>query len=277
MTPADAHDDSDEADIAELCQLGESALGLNFEAVERTGGIQNMFGIRTRNLLFSRRLDSLTYFVQDDRFGVGRELGVFEGPEEELLRTCRTVLTSLGVPEAEIARQGIVREQTQVARYDAESGRPEVEEPQPGNRFARVGRCVDGHPVWQSGCLLGLTADGRIGHLQLHWPQLPGPAVEELRALARRVDRGWRPPELEGAEPESVEAGITHSTAVGFLLDVYPAIRIVYAPTTEGLGRKPVRHVNRYGEDLPAPRTHGWDLEKTVPSTARPAPTPQEP
>ncbi|WP_369374349.1 hypothetical protein [Streptomyces sp. cg36] len=268
-------DYSDDAEVTRLRELGESALGLSFDAVEQSGGAQNMIGVRSRDTLFSRRLDSLTYFVQDNRFGVGRELGVFDGPDEELLRSCRAVLVSLGVPEAEIGDEGIVREQTQVAAFDAESGRAELEEPEPGNRYAHLGRLVDGHPVWQSGCVLGLTGDRRVGHLQLHWPELPGPAVEELRALAHRVDQDWRPPDLEGAEPESVEAGITHSTAVGFVLDVYPAVRVVYAPTTEGMGRKPVRYLNRYGEDLPLPRAHAWDLDRIVPNLNRPDPPPE--
>ncbi|MEU3465537.1 hypothetical protein ABZ721_37065 [Streptomyces sp. NPDC006733] len=275
-SPGSGYDDSDD-DVAALRQLGESVLGLRFDGVEQAGGLQNMLGLRSRNILFSRRLDSLTYFVQDDRFGVGRELGVFEGSDEELLRSCRAVLSALGVPESEIAHEGIVCEQTQVARFDAESGRAELEEPEPGNRYARVGRYVEDRPVWQSGCLLGLTADRQIGYLQLHWPELPGLAVEEMQALARRVDLGWRPPDVEGAEPESMEAGITHSAAVGFLLDIYPAIRVVYAPTTEGMGRKPVRYLNRYSEDLPAPRTHAWDLDQIAPSVTRPDPAPQAP
>jgi hypothetical protein len=274
MTMSRGRDYSDDAEVARLRELGESALGLRFDAVEQSGGAQNMLGIRSRDTLFSRRLDSLTYFVQDNRFGVGRELGVFEGPEEELLRGCRDVLSSLGVPEAEFAHEGIVREQTQVASFEPESGRSEIEESEPGNRYARVGRYVDGHPVWQSGCVLGLTEDRRIGHLQLHWPELPGRTRDELRALAHRVGQGWQPPDLEGAVPESVEVGITHSAAVGFLLDIYPAVRVVYAPATEGMGRKPVRHLNRYGEDLPVPRVHAWDLDRIIPNLNRPDPPP---
>jgi len=273
MTSPPGRDYSEDAELARLRELGESTLGLSFDVIEQSGGAQNVIAIRSGDTLFSKRLDSLTYFVQDNRFGVGGELGVFEGPDDELLRNCRAVLASLGVPEAEIGYAGIVREQNQVARFDPESGRSEFEEPTPGNRYARIGRYVDGRPVWQSGCVLGLTGDGRIGRLQLHWPALPDLAVEELRVLAYRVEQDWRPPDVEGAEPESVEAGITHSTAVGFVLDIYPAIQVVYASTT-GLGRKPVRYLNRYGEDVPVPRAHAWDLDKIVPNLNRPDPPP---
>lgn len=265
MTSPSAHDYSEDAELARLRELGERNLGLSFDEIERSGGAKNVIGLRSRDVLLSRRLDCLTYFVQHDGFGVGHDLGVFDGPDDELLGTCRSVLSSFGVPEAEIGFEGVVREQTQVASYDPESGRSDLEKPAPGNRFARIGRSVDGHPVWQSGCVLGLTGDRRIGHLQLHWPELPKAAVEEMRALAYRVERDWRSPAVEGAEAESVEAGITHSIAVGFVMDIYPAVRVVYAATTEGMGRKPVRYLDRHGEDVPVPRTHDWNLDEVLP------------
>ena len=38
------------------------------------------------------------------------------------------------------------------------------------------------------------------------------------------------PPEQPDATVEAIEAGIIHSPAAGFLIDIYPAIRVIYTP-----------------------------------------------
>jgi hypothetical protein len=80
----------------------------------------------------------------------------------------------------------------------------------------------------------------------------------------------WTPPEHPGATVESVEAGIIHSPAVGFLMDVYPTIRVIYAPIDERMGQKATRYLDRHRNDVPVPRQ--FDLPPELPTEKRAEP-----
>jgi hypothetical protein len=68
----------------------------------------------------------------------------------------------------------------------------------------------------------------------------------------------WRAPDLAGASVESAEAGIVHSPAVAMVMDVYPAIRVMYHPDDPRFGQRPVMHLDRHGQAVPIPRQfHG--------------------
>ena len=69
---------------------------------------------------------------------------------------------------------------------------------------------------------------------------------------------------------ESVDAGIIHSPAVGFLMDIYPAIRVIYAPIDDRMGQKATRYVDRHGNDVPVPRQ--FDLPPEPATEARVGP-----
>ena len=118
--------------------------------------------------------------------------------------------------------------------------------------MSRVTRRIDGLPVWSSGITLGLTRNGGIGFLEAHWPEIPSTVLEEARRLAERVKEGWRPPERQGGKPESVEAGVIHSPAAGFVMDIYPAIRVIY--TDISMGKKATLYLDCHGNNLPIPR-----------------------
>ena len=75
---------SDEEELEELKELAES-LGLKLGKLTQSGSDANLVGLRSEHMLFSRRLDSRTYFVHDARYGVGREAGVHTGPKREHL------------------------------------------------------------------------------------------------------------------------------------------------------------------------------------------------
>ena len=51
-----------------------------------------------------------------------------------------------------------------------------------------------------------------------------------------------------------MEAGIVHSPAVGFVLDIFPAIRVIYRPEDETIGRKPALYFDADGKEVPVPR-----------------------
>ena len=106
--------------------------------------------------------------------------------------------------------------------------------------------------MWSSGITLGLTKRGGIGFLEAHWPEIPATVLEEAKRLAERVKEGWRAPVRQGGKPESVEAGIIHSPAAGFVMDIYPAVRVIYGD--ESMGKKAVLHFDRHGNNVPIPR-----------------------
>jgi hypothetical protein len=254
---------SSEAETAHIRELAAS-LGVVFDdEIVRSGAQGTTVGLQSRNVLLSRRVDSRTYFVHDTRYGQGGELGVSEANDDVVLRTASELLRKLGIPDDEVAKTSVLTTQTQTASYDA--GQARLEEIRPGRRYAQLTRHVAGLPVWSSRVLLALAGKGQIGFLEAHWPEIPGMVIEEARRLAEMVKAGWRAPENQGATVESVQAGIIHSPAAGFLMDIYAVIRVVYA-TREG-GKKPVAYLDRHGKPVPIPRA--FDLPPEVPPAPR--------
>src|SRR3954452_3800085 len=173
----------DEAQVKELRALADR-LGVDVTGAKRQGVEGNTAGIETENVLFSRRLDSRTWFVQDRRFGIAKEGGAgFDGPDDELIGAARGTLERLQVPAAEIAETIVLAEQAQEGRLDPDTGKLELEPAYAGKRQALVTRQVASLPVWSSSMLLGLNWDRSIGSLQLHWPEIPKQVIEHARRL----------------------------------------------------------------------------------------------
>jgi len=79
--------------------------------------------------------------------------------------------------------------------------------------------------------------------------------VREATVLALLLKRrAFQPPELADARPETVQAGIIHSPAVGFFMDVVPVIRVIYSNANPELRRKPTLYLDRHGQTVPMPR-----------------------
>jgi hypothetical protein len=273
MQQTPGYDYSDAAEAARILETAERVLGFKFEKIERSGSAANLVGLKSERVLFSQRIDSRTYFAQDVGYGIGRDAGVFQGPDGELFTTCRSLMRELGIPTSEILHEGLLQEHLQVAQAGGTTGEPVIEDPERGKKLARISRQIDGIPVWSSSLLLGLTRDRRPGYMQLHWPEVPAHTVAEAQRLRHLVQSHWRPPEVEGAQVESVESGIIHSPAIGFMMDIYPAIRVIYR--SEGrVGKKAVRYLDRHGQDVPAPRQIETPKEEAV-ARARPRRTKQ--
>lgn len=217
------------------------------------GSARTVYGLRSGPLTFSRRHDSLTVFAGDDRHGHGHELGAWTGSEDELLRTARQSLLNAGIPEAEVEDLHAISEFGAAAERVSDDEFRE-EEPAILQKLAVARRVVEGVPVWPSHARVALTAEGRIGRLEIHWPHIPSPVAEEAALLSELVARGARPPDIPGGKAESVEAGILHSSAIGFFMDVVAAIRVTYRAEDPTLGRKPVHFLDRHGEPVASPR-----------------------
>ncbi len=258
-------DYSDEALLEELHVLGAEAFGFEQQKVKKSGVERNAVGIRSETTLVSRRLDSRTFFVHDLRAGPGLPLGTFEGSDEELMARGRAILERVKIPAREQGRFRVLYESLQDAQIRKGA---EPSAPVKGQRMLVVARAVEGLPVFDSHLKLLLARAGQVGFMELHWPEIPRQTLDEAHRLRYLLEHGWKPPDRKGARVESAEAGIVHSSALGLLMDIYPAIRVVYAPT-EGGGKKPVLFYDRSSQPLPAPRQ--LDLPCPAPTDERPA------
>jgi hypothetical protein len=220
----------------------------------------NVSGVRTRTLTFSQRRDSLTIFARDETYGYARKAGAWAGPNRNLVARARKILRAAKVPDAEIRRIKVVSEHGTVAER-LKSGEVRVEKPELLRKVARAERRTAGVPVWSSHAVIGLTEKGAIGYLEIHWPHISPAVLAEAKVLASVVKAGFEPEEVRGAEIESVEAGVIHSPAIGFFMDVVPVIRCVYRAKETRLGTKPVLYLNRHGERVSLPR----DIEPAPP------------
>jgi hypothetical protein len=247
-------DYSDEAELSLLRKLGQETFSLSLDQIAYSGAEANLLGLKTEHTTFSRRLDSRTYFVHDTRYGIGRAYGVFRGSDKEYFKACRGILKQLKIPLAEVANQVLLKEQTQVASVDHRSGEVTKEAVEDGKYFARLTRQIAEVPVWSSGMVLGLAANQRIGYLQLHWPEITSTILREAHCLAHKAAHGWTPPQQPGASVDSVEAGIVHSPPIGFFLDTFAAIRVIYQGESGVHRQKPMYFFDRHGKPVPVPR-----------------------
>jgi hypothetical protein len=232
-------DYSDEAEIERIKQMAADVFGIDVDKTFEIAAEYNIIGAKSEQILFSLRLDSLTCFVQDKRFGFNSELGYFRGNDQTQLEIAHNILEKLTIPKSEIAKERIVTEKNQEAEVDRNNmnviRKSEIGE---GKNFVKIYRQIEGNSVWSSNLLLALTKDNRIGFMQLHWPEIPHHTINETHRLRYKLEHGWNVPEEKDYKIESAEAGIIHSPAMSFFMDIYPAIRVIYKPTMKTQARK---------------------------------------
>jgi len=254
LEPSEGNQEKTEAQEATM-RMARETLHLKFEGEVKPAQAANFSGIGSENLKFTRRLDSRTFISYNRRFSGADKSNLYRGENEDLLEKTRGVLSALGIPVAEVASEKVLLESTQVGHRDMNSGRVISEEAEKGKRYALVTRQINGLPVFSSRALIGLTGEGEIGFLEVHWPLVPAKVIEDARQFERIVREGWHPPERPGADVESITVGIIHSPAVGTAMDVYPTIRVIYAPKDKRIGMKAVLDLNPEGNPVPVPRT----------------------
>jgi hypothetical protein len=253
--------------VGRLQALAEGPFGLKLEGQAQSGAAANLAGIRTDTLLVSQRLDSRTYFVQDDRYGLDRPAGLFAGSDEDLLARARELMVAVDVPAAEMGHATVIHEKLQIGAANPISGRLVLGESRDGQRLAEIQRSVAGVPVFSSRALVGLSKSGSVGTLEIHWPEVPAQVLREAQRLQEVVRAGWSAPEQKGARVESIEAGIIHSGAAGFVMDIQPAIRVIYAAENPRLGRKLTLYLDDKGTSVPQPRQ--FEKNNEAPSAPR--------
>ena len=257
-------DYSGEAERRAVKRTATRILKLDMEKIVREGAQANFVAIKSDTSLFSKRLDSRTFLAQDNRYGQDKALGIFQGSDEQMIGAARSVLKRLGIPAKEMAEFHVMQQYGQDGQLDSETGKPVPGRPQAGARLIRLSREVDGISVFSSQALLGLARDKQIGFMEVHWPEIPAAVLKEAHRLDYIVGCAWRAPEQKGAQPESIEAGVIHSAALGFLMDIYPAIRVIYKSDDPTIGRKLVLYFDRHGELVPFPRQADLPCEPAV-------------
>jgi hypothetical protein len=257
MKPKKPKDFSDKAETEQINRVAKKILGLKLGKIIRSGSEANAVGIQSEQILFSQRIDSRTYFVQESKYGTIQKDGTFTGTDQEQIRLSRKLIRQLDIPLSEIAEEVVVEEHTQTVQVNQETGAVNKEEIQKGRKFTRISRQIDGFPVWSSNIVVGLNNKKQVGFMQLHWPEIPQHILNEAHRLSYKIKHGWKPPEQPGANVESIEAGIIHSPAISFVMDIYPTIRVVYSPLDKSIGRKQVLHLDRNGKSVPIPRQFG--------------------
>ena len=238
---------------SELLDLASRIAGFDLGKRPTFASAANVSGLRTRALTFSCRRDSRTIFAGDTRYGYLGTGGTWKGPDRQALSACRRVLRAAGIPAAEIAATRVVSEFGAIGERVSDN-EVRVGEPELLRKVARAQRVVDGMPVWSSHALVGLTQKGQIGYLELHWPSLPPEVVKEVHVLHSLVQREFEPATVPGARVGSIDAGVIHSPAIGFFMDITPAIRVVYIGDDPLVGRKPTLYVDRHGQRITLPR-----------------------
>lgn len=240
--------------LAQTTRIGVDVVGLRFDKIVERGNRANFSGLRSAELMFSRRLDSRTYFEYDRRFSQATKFGVYRASDKEVMRNARNLLAKLDIPSKEIATFKVLQEKDQTGRLDRSTHRIVEGRVTLGKKFAYVTREINGIPVFSSRAVMGFMLNGQPGFLEIHWPIIPEKTIGEAQQLRELVATGWHPPQLQGARVESVAAGIIHSPAAAFAMDIYPAIRVIYVNNNPRFGLKPVRYYNASGGLIRDPR-----------------------
>jgi len=255
---------------AELIKSAAAITGFRFTKPE-FGSAANISGVRTITVVFSQRHDSRTIFASDRNYGHLGKAGAWTNDNKTAITACRRVLREAHVPAKEVAGIGVISEMGQVAERVSEK-EFRSHDTTLLRKLARAHRTMDGLPVWSSYAIVGLNKTGGLGWLELHWPEIPSSLVKEARLLQSLIKRGFKAPDVKGALPEKMEAGLVHSPAIGFFMDIAAAIRVIYAIDAPGVGRKPFLYLDRHGDTVPPPR----DVTLGKPSAGdhpRPKPT----
>lgn len=246
-------------------RLATEVFDLYFDQTLPVQADRNVLSLASTEVCFAQRLDCRTYFVQHQQYGHDQPTGVFQGPDEEQFTFSSTLLQRLGISHEEIAKEEILREFGQAAQVDPYTQQVIKLEPARELRnFLHVTRQVKGIPVWSSHLKMGLTAERKIGFLELHWPIIPHAVIREAQRLTFKVSNGWEVPAITAAEVESVEAGIIHTLAVGYFFDIHAAVRVIYKSLDPNIGRKPMYHLDRHGEPVLLRRTSELISESTL-------------
>jgi hypothetical protein len=223
-------------------------------------------------MTISNRPSGNVYFVQNLKASLS-ESG-FRGRDEEYIRRGRGILSALNIDLSEIADIKLLQHFTQAGFYDPANKAAKFEKPKKDRRTLLITRAIHGIPIWNSRLMLYLDHKGRIDMLELSWPKIDAKVIKNAFKLQKIARAKYSRPELKFTQPESVAVGILHSPAASFFDDQVAAIRVIYRPTNEHIGKKPVAYLDASGAAIVMPR-QALIRENAVPSRSGKSPPPQ--
>jgi hypothetical protein len=128
-------------------------------------------------------------------------------------------------------------------------------------RTAVFERLIDSIPVFGSELRIGLTREGSVGELRVHWPVIDARTIAEARDLRASVasERWSLPLGMRGPaiKVESVVAGIVHTGIAQPGFFAAPVVRVFFRPvardTVLNLSRPRVRYFDSRGLEVKLP------------------------
>jgi hypothetical protein len=218
--------------------------------------------------MLSYRPSGNAWFVESAK-GRGADPG-FQGSDDQLIARGKEILRVLGADPAEIAEAKVLQQFIQTGQMNPATGAMQTDGPQKDRRTLLITRAVKGLPVWSSRLTLDLDRAGGISALEISWPKIDPKTLETATALQRMAGANYKAPERKDAKLQSAQAGILHSPAASFVDDQVAAIRLIYAPTDNRGGMKPLVYVGVDGRPVAIPRQMVAAPEGPPPSRGKP-------
>ncbi|MDQ2870142.1 MAG: hypothetical protein M3S32_05325 [Acidobacteriota bacterium] len=246
---ANAAEQLSKDDAAKLKETGAKAFGIQWTGAVHGANERGVVAVTDGTTTLTRR-GSRTFIVNNRKASAAGDARAFTGTDDALKKRGMRILEAAGASSKEVLETKVLQQMTS-ASYGRE-GKPQA--PKKGRRTLLVTRQVDGIHVTSSRLLLDLDANGRIGFMELCWPDLSPETLEMAKRLQQSSKGEFKPPAMESASVESVQPVVIHSPAVAFFDDQVAALQVIYTPNREEAGKKPVRYLDAAGRDVPLPR-----------------------
>ena len=237
-----------------LQDLGAKAFSIRWHGRVVGASERGVRAITDRETTLTARPDFLGYIVHSKPAIEAKGAKPFGGSDGALRDRGLKMLAAAGAERAEILEARVLQQYTQAGQHDPRAGRTVLGKPTKDRRTLLVTRKVAEVPVISSHLRLDLDRAGAIALMELSWPVIPPHVIEEAKRFREAATRDFKAPPMEGAVVESAEAVILHSPVASFHDDVAAAIRVIYRPEREGVGKKAVRYVDAEGRDIAMPR-----------------------
>ncbi len=258
----------DDEQARALAAVGTSQFEIRWDGPLAGAKERGVMAVTDGSTTLTTRAGARVFIVHDKKAFPPREETAFAGTDAELQGIGRKFLQASGAVSAEVDDARVLRQFIQTGEAVPGGKEVRVGAVQASHRSLLVTRRIEGVEVVSSRLLLHVNSFGRIGFMELAWPDIDR---ETLARALRYKDWIARQPavrQLEGAEVESVDAVVLHSPAVGFYNDSTAAIRIIYRPNAKQVGQKAVRYVDERGEDVTLPRDVDLPAEEKVQRSA---------
>ncbi|MEP6767568.1 MAG: hypothetical protein ABJC61_02780, partial [Acidobacteriota bacterium] len=249
IAPARAAEELSKDETARLKDMGTKLFGIQWTGAVHGANERGVLAVTDGTTTLTRR-GTRTFIVNNRKASAAGDAKAFAGTDDALKKRGMRFLEAAGASPKEVLEAKVLQQMTATS-YGREG---KLQPPKKGRRTLLVTRQIDGILVTSSRLLLDLDGSGRIVFMELSWPDVSPETLEMAKRLQQSSRGEFKPPAMESASVESMEPVVLHSPAVAFFDDQVAAIRVIYAPGREEVGKKPVRYLDAAGKDVPMPR-----------------------